>query len=497
MLAASSSGCPGTATENSSTGSALALWPAARSLSIMPCAATAAVVVPARQALRGWVGKLLERFRHSPPDQGLLLPNGASAEPSGPRRTDLILVWSEVENERLDEARIQSRWPECKDVRRLAEGLFLVSGVDPLGQGAAKTSVPQATKGCPREAARRMLTAARQAGDRRAEATALADLGVMRLQEGKKRVALTMLEKAATLTHELGDLAKESDVLGNFGKAALAAGQRKRARELFRRSLAIARQGRDPFAEKLALEHLGTFVSKIRNSARALVLFGKAIDLARETGDRHHEAKLLWQLAVAHADLGQRDQAIAQAQAAIAVFEGVGRPEAAWFADHLEKYQAGIAAPGTNGSGAAGTEPPLAALHSGSIDASATPTLTHASPIRNRPMKETGPGLLRMAGSATKAMAKFIKSGLKSVSPRVYEERLQTCSGCEYHSGLRCRICGCFTNMKAQMPHEKCPIGKWPVYVETRGPGQTTDVDREEQTAKSGRRRRRGNTKTM
>ncbi len=28
---------------------------------------------------------------------------------------------------------------------------------------------------------------------------------------------------------------------------------------------------------------------------------------------------------------------------------------------------------------------------------------------------------------------------------------------------LRCRLCGCFTNVKARLDHEECPIGKWPV----------------------------------
>ncbi|MEE3219699.1 MAG: hypothetical protein VX257_05520 [Planctomycetota bacterium] len=23
-------------------------------------------------------------------------------------------------------------------------------------------------------------------------------------------------------------------------------------------------------------------------------------------------------------------------------------------------------------------------------------------------------------------------------------------------------MCGCFTDLKAKMPHEDCPIGKWP-----------------------------------
>jgi hypothetical protein len=74
----------------------------------------------------------------------------------------------------------------------------------------------------------------------------------------------------------------------------------------------------------------------------------------------------------------------------------------------------------------------------------------------------SGPGLLRMAVSATKAMMKFIGSGLKTTAPDIQQNRMATCQACEHHTGLRCRICGCFTNVKTRMAHEQCPIGKWP-----------------------------------
>ncbi len=74
----------------------------------------------------------------------------------------------------------------------------------------------------------------------------------------------------------------------------------------------------------------------------------------------------------------------------------------------------------------------------------------------------TGPGLLRMAVSATKAMMRFIGSGLRATPADIQQQRMATCQACEHHTGLRCRICGCFTNVKTRMAHEQCPIGKWP-----------------------------------
>jgi hypothetical protein len=67
-----------------------------------------------------------------------------------------------------------------------------------------------------------------------------------------------------------------------------------------------------------------------------------------------------------------------------------------------------------------------------------------------------------MAFTATKAMANFIGSGMKPASADVQKTRLDVCRACEHHTGLRCRICGCFTSVKVKMTHEQCPIGKWP-----------------------------------
>ncbi len=70
--------------------------------------------------------------------------------------------------------------------------------------------------------------------------------------------------------------------------------------------------------------------------------------------------------------------------------------------------------------------------------------------------------MLRMAVTAAKAAAGFVGSGGQTVSVAVRQERLQVCRGCEYHTGLRCRVCGCFTTVKVRLPHEACPLGKWP-----------------------------------
>lgn len=53
------------------------------------------------------------------------------------------------------------------------------------------------------------------------------------------------------------------------------------------------------------------------------------------------------------------------------------------------------------------------------------------------------------------------------VSKEVYNYRYNTCSGCEklYKLTDTCKVCGCFMKVKAWMPNQSCPIGKWPAEI--------------------------------
>jgi len=178
----------------------------------------------------------------------------------------------------------------------------------------------------------------------------------------------------------------------------------------------------------------------LRDPAGAIAFYEQALALAGKLGDWQHQVELLWFLAIQHAELGQRDQAIDRAQAAIDLLNARGNPQARFYANHLDQYRDG-AMEGKLGR-------PVA-HHQG---------VPQSGPGASR----SGPSLLRMALSAVKSMGKFLGSGLKTVTPEAYRERRQTCATCEHHTGLRCRLCGCFTDVKAWLPHEDCPIGKWP-----------------------------------
>src|SRR5262249_2454624 len=213
-------------------------------------------------------------------------------------------------------------WPEARRHRRLGPRLFLVEGVPSRaasanGPAPATALPPQDVS--PRQQAEEVLAAARRAGDRTGEVTALADLGIILLNEGKPRDAIGVLEGALALARQLGDAARESDIMGNLGLALLHVQQPAPARQLFEQEMARARSAGDVMAEKLAAERMGLVASVMGDARGALNWFERGLALTRRVGDQQQEANLLWLQAIQLAELDQRDAAIARGQEAIAL----------------------------------------------------------------------------------------------------------------------------------------------------------------------------------
>jgi len=418
--------------------------------------ATAAQSVQARQPTGGFLGRLVKRFSGSPGTQVWTLPNGKSAEQCGERQNDLILAWSENDASELDEPRIKAHWPQCNRIQLLGTNLFLVAGV-PLADGASFNEQPQ---GQPRDHAERVLAAARTGGDRRKEAIALTDLAVAHMRESDYQNALPLLEEALSISRELSDKSMEMDVMGNLGTATLFLGQAQRALEFLAAELSHVRAARDRVMEKQVLGQIGLAYAALGDSRQALSYFEAAAVLAHEFGDQQHEADLHWYRAIQLAELGQPDQALASAEATVELLGKMKKPQAAWFAEHLHRYRIGAMKTGGTGANAGRLVAPPPSFAGGAIVASGWGPAP--GPGGGGEQTPSGPGLLRMAVSATKAMAQFIASGLKTLPPHIQQKRLRICTTCEYHTGLRCKVCGCFTNAKARLAHERCPIGKWP-----------------------------------
>lgn len=413
---------------------------------------TAAASIRARERIGGMFGKLLAGLRKPKGDRNWTLPDGGVAEQYGPRRTDLVLAWPETDTDLLDEARISARWPESTGCRRLGQNLFLVSGVENNRfRGAAAPPEPQPPD--VRGATERALTHARAIGDRRLEASTLVDLGAACELERDFPRAIGALQDALAIARQLGDSSLTIDALNNLGSATEAAGQVLPARALFHEAQALAQSTGASIPQKVALERLASSFTRTGDLPLAANLYEQAIAVARQVSDKSHEAKLLWFLAIHYAELGHRDLALDRAQRSVSLLQELGKPEAACYADHLRDYASGD--PNLR---------PLAAAPApsfgGSMTASAATAPPPRSPAADPSVQVSRP--LQMAISAAKALGKFVGSGLKTVDSATVQSRLQICSTCEHHTGLRCRVCGCFTTAKAHLPHESCPLAKWP-----------------------------------
>ncbi len=399
-----------------------------------------ATLVRARQPLGGALGRLWRRLAGAPRGESWTLPDGTTAEQYGARRTDLLLVRAEGAGP-LHAAVVRALWPACSGVRQLGEGLFLVEGVD--APGPADGAAPEAGPGCPRRLAEYLLAKARSAGDRRREAAALTDLGLIELHEGQLARATALLEEALAAARPLGDRALAGDVQVHLGLALTLAGQPRRALPLLDEALSTARETADRFAERAALERSGLAHAHLGDPARALAYFEPALALAAAAGDRKQQAELLWHLAVQQADLGRHEWAVVHARSAVDLLREANDPRAVVFAEHLRRYAAEAPAP------SALAVP--AGVNSVVINAGA------AAPQAPAPV-----GVLKMALGSARSAARFAGSGFKAAPEAVLRHRLRTCAACAHHTGLRCRLCGCFTNVKARLAHETCPAGKWP-----------------------------------
>ncbi len=420
---------------------------------------TLATSVPARQRLGGGLlTRLARKLSGTARNEAWTLPNGQPAEKCGERKTDLVLAWPEDESMPLDEESARTRWPGLTRFQPIGNRLFLVAGAAPTPAQGRPQQAQAGVAGVeelrrPVELVEQLLEAARRSGDRPKEAAALIDLGIMVMNEGDLKKSVAYLEQAVELSRQMADKAREIDALQNLGYTLLSMGQGAAARGVLETALVLVRQVGDPYAEKFVLERLAMVHANTRDPIAALRLMDKALEMTRALGDRQQETRVLWNQAIAYADLNERDQAISRAQESIDLLRTLGRPEATWYGAQLQRYRMDFA-------GLAGNGPELfgGTIMTGGPTGSGVVTTAHAGADPG-----SGPGLLRMAVSATKAMMKFLGSGMQTSAPEIQQTRMATCQACEHHTGVRCRICGCFTHVKSWLAHEQCPIGKWPV----------------------------------
>lgn len=99
--------------------------------------------------------------------------------------------------------------------------------------------------------------AARARGDRRAEALAVHDVGLVCTELGRLREACTHYERSLEIYREIGDQRLEGSCLGDLGIVLHQVGELDAARDTLTRALGISREVGDQMTEGLVLANLG------------------------------------------------------------------------------------------------------------------------------------------------------------------------------------------------------------------------------------------------
>lgn len=168
------------------------------------------------------------------------------------------------------------------------------------------------------------LRAARQTGDRPAQADALNTLGIALRDLRRFDEAVTAHTDAAAVHRRIGDRPGEGRALNNLGSALLGMRRFDEAIMAHTDAAAIHRQAGDRQREGLALNNLGLVLRELQRFEEAITTLTEAAEIFRRSGDRHREGLAVNNLAGALQKVQRLDEAIAGHTGATEIFRQAG-----------------------------------------------------------------------------------------------------------------------------------------------------------------------------
>jgi tetratricopeptide (TPR) repeat protein len=174
----------------------------------------------------------------------------------------------------------------------------------------------------------RALALCQEVGDRVNEAYILANIGDLSLRLGRHRQAAGDLTRALGLFREAEDRTGEAWALAHLGAAELGEGHGQLAIDYHQQAEAIARENKDRFGEAEALNGLGEAYVATSQPDKARTAHSRALDLATQTGDKFEQARAHAGLARSQRARGDPAQALGHWHEALALYTGLGTPEA-------------------------------------------------------------------------------------------------------------------------------------------------------------------------
>jgi tetratricopeptide (TPR) repeat protein len=168
------------------------------------------------------------------------------------------------------------------------------------------------------------LALCRESGDRPGELRALGNVGILNLQLGRYEEASGHLQQALSLCREIGDQPAEARLLNGLGMIDFRLGRYEQAAGRIHRTVALFREISDPSGEAHALCSLGEVSLRQGNFGPAVEHLQQALALFREIGSRSGEARTL--IALGDADLrqGRYEQAANYQRQSLAMCREIG-----------------------------------------------------------------------------------------------------------------------------------------------------------------------------
>jgi ATP/maltotriose-dependent transcriptional regulator MalT len=167
------------------------------------------------------------------------------------------------------------------------------------------------------------LSLARTLGDQVLFATALGDLGGVRLELGDAEGARLPLEQALTLARQLDGWPRVYGLLSGLGRAMEAQGNSERARAYYQEGLELARARPDPLFTSLLLRYLGSLELDLGDLEAARHDLEEGLLPDQSIGYRSDAAPILAHLAGLAVAGGDTGRAFRLAGAAVGLREAV------------------------------------------------------------------------------------------------------------------------------------------------------------------------------
>ena len=169
------------------------------------------------------------------------------------------------------------------------------------------------------------LVLAREVGDRKIEATALGQLGILATQQGRFGIARDYYRQALGVARAIGHRGLESGMINNLGETEQQLGNYEAALEQFQAGRRLCAEIGQRLADSYLLSNMALSAFRRGDAVGSIAWVAQAMQLAEELKDRDLQAILHCIRGHAYAARSEWDQSSACYEVALALFREIGR----------------------------------------------------------------------------------------------------------------------------------------------------------------------------